>query len=343
MAQRPPYSISSDDPDILRFKEMYPDIFEKILDCQFDSLPGKEVNTWNSLSALTGETFGKYIDHCIEHYEFLIGRWSSSNQEKITNFLITLGEANFCGNDAIRTALLQIDELCNEFSYLANTESVFGFSFAQREPISMWHFNLLVTESINAFVAISNDCDSSDLFNKLIDTESQALVKKHHFLASQAAFLASIAHKHEINAAGAGCCFLPLIFKMLEQAIIWQQEEKAKLKIEKVSKQKRRRLYSPDSFLFKQASDGASSQLFRSVTRDFFIKVWLFKFIESNTSKTGKQLSKQTLLNEMSKRIKECANMPPKTLENLLSNLTKLGYVSGQLDKLLNLNDKPLW
>lgn len=95
-------------------------------------------------------------------------------------------------------------------------------------------------------------------------------------------------------------------------------------------------LYSPDSFLFKQASDGASSQLFRSVTRDFFIKVWLFKFIESNTSKTGKQLSKQALLNEMSKRIKECANMPPKTLENLLSNLSKLGYVSSQLSKLLN-------
>ena len=336
MAQRPPYSINSDDPDILRFKEMYPDIFEKILDCQFDSLPGKEVDTWNSLSALTGETFSKYIDHCIEHYEFLIGRWSPVNQDKIVNFLITLSESNFCGNDAIRTAFIHIDELCNEFRYLANTERVFGSSFAQREPISMWQFNLLITESINTFVAISNECEASDLFNKLIDTESQAFVKKHHFLAGQAAFLASLAHKHEINAAGAGGCFLPLIFKMLQQAILWQQEDKAERGNEKVSKHKRRRLYSPDSFLFKQASDGASSQLFRSVTRDFFIKVWLFKFLESNTSKTGKQLSKQALLNEMSKRIKECANMPPKTLENLLSNLSKLGYVSSQLSKLLN-------
>ena len=176
----------------------------------------------------------------------------------------------------------------------------------------MWQFNLLITESINTFVAISNECEASDLFNKLIDTESQAFVKKHHFLASQAAFLASLAHKHEINAAGAGGCFLPLIFKMLQQAILWQQEDKAERGNDKVSKHKRRRLYSPDSFLFKQASDGASSQLFRSVTRDFFIKVWLFKFIESNTSKTGKQLSKQALLNEMSKRIKEsvCKHAP---------------------------------
>ena len=78
MAKRLPYSISSDDPDIVRFKEIYPDIYEMILDHKFNSFPGKEIESWNSLNELTGATFGEYIDHCIEHYNFLNGTTHST-------------------------------------------------------------------------------------------------------------------------------------------------------------------------------------------------------------------------------------------------------------------------
>lgn len=313
MAKRLPYSISPDDPDIVLFKEKYPDLFESILDVKFDSLPGKEEDTWNSLNELTGETFGKYIDHCIEHYEFLLGRWSQPNRDKIANFMLTLKDADFGGNDTIKNFFLRIDELCSMPSDPAKTMKAFGFSFAQETPIPSKDFNLWVTELFNTFVKIANECKLADSFNKFIDTGSQALVKKHHFLASQAAFLAGVSYQHEKNTAGSGIYFLPLIFKMLQQAIIWQQEDKVELENEEEPEQKRRKLYSPDSFQFKQVSAGQNSQLFRSLTRDFFIKAWLFRLIES--SSTGKSLSKQELLNAMSKRIPECETMPIKTLE----------------------------
>lgn len=332
MAKRLPYSISSDDPDIVRFKEIYPDIYEMILDHKFNSFPGKEIESWNSLNELTGATFGEYIDHCIEHYNFLMGRWSQDNKDKIADFMLTLKDAEFGRNDAIKTLSLKIDELCSGISDSTVTEEEFNFSFDQDKPIPARNFNLWVTELSNAFVEISNGCEAAGLFNALIDTGSQAFVKKHHFLASQAIVFAARSHLLEENSVGSGGCFIPLIYKLMRQAAIWQQEDKAKFKKEGVPEQKKRIVESPDSFLFRKISNGQSSQLFRGLTREFFIKAWLFRFIESNERTTGNHLSKQELINEMGKRITEIKGMPNKTLENLLSNLQKPGYVSSRLD-----------
>ncbi|WP_429169044.1 hypothetical protein [Aeromonas rivipollensis] len=335
MAKRQPYSISPDDPDIVWVKENHPEIFSILFNTRFDLLPGKEENTWNSLNELAGETFREYIAHCKEHCGFLLGRWSAPNKIKIEDFLVALKDANFSGNVAIKNTAWKIIELGVELNHLPEAMSVFGFSFSARGDVFTKHLNQLTKDLLNSFVEISNDCESADLFNKLIDTESQALVKKHHFLASQAKSFAELADQWEMHAAGTGICFLPITFKLLQQAIIWQQEGSVEIKNEEGSEQKRRKLYSPDSFQFKDVSVGQNSQLFRSITRDFFIKAWLFKLIESKISSTGKPLSKQALINEMSKRIPECATMPPKTLENLLTNLKETGYVSARLDMFL--------
>lgn len=333
MAKREPYSISPNDPDIVLFKEKFPEIYEMMLDATFNSFPGIEDDTWNSINELTWGDFCQYIDHCIEHYEFLLGRWSEPNKEKITNFMLTLCAADFRRSNVVKNIFLRIDGLCCMPSDPTKAMNVFGFFFHQEAPIPAENFNSWVMAVLNAFIEISNACESEDLFNILIDTGSQSFVKKHHFLASQAAFFASLAYKYEEKKAGAGRIFLPLTYKMLQQAIIWQQEDKADLKSEGGPVPKRRLLYSPDSFQFKEVSDGQNSQLFRSLTRDFFIKAWLFRFIEINS--TSKSLSKQELLSEMSKRIPGCAGMPNKTLENLLVNLRQPGYVSSRLKRLL--------
>lgn len=334
MAKRQPYSISPDDPDILWVKEKHHEIFSMLLDAKFDLFPGKEEDTWNSLNELAGETFREYIAHCKEHCGFLLGRWSEPNKIKIEDFLIALKDANFSGNVAIKNTALKIIELGVGLNHFPEAMRIFRFSFSSKGDVFTKLLNQFTTDLFNSFIEISNNCESANLFNRLIDTESQALVKKHHFLASQAKSFVELADQWETHTAGTGVCFLPIIFKLLQQAIIWQQEGKVDIKDEGSPEQKRRKLYSPDSFQFKEVSDGQNSQLFRSLIRDFFIKAWLFRLIESNNS-AGKLLSRQALLNEMSKRIPECAAMPSKTLENLLTKLKEPGYVSSRLVEFL--------
>ena len=330
------YEISAADPDIQLAREKFPEIFEKILSEKFFFLPGEEMDTWNNLELFNGGLFGEYIDHCLEHFNFLVGRWSQDIKEKLFNFIETLREENYDKKEETLKKLFMATTSTNFPRNLGNTSPTLGLPIALQQSISRADFNRWVNVSFEAWIELAQYCNHSGLFDKFIDTGSQSRVRPHHFLAGQAAYIMALAHQQEGSLPGTGVPFLPIIFKILQQAIIWQQEDKAALKNQAKAESKKRKLESPDSFIFRLMMGGKNSKQLRGTNRDLFIKVWLFRFTEQQRDKEGKQYLAKELVYEMRLRFPECQDMSDKTLANLLTNMKQPGYATKKIEDVIN-------
>lgn len=308
MAKRTSYTIREDDPDILHLQWR----FGKDIDvCNPEHkrkyLPGTETGTWNSLNLLDASLLPLYLDHLQSQCLRLVSRLGGTAFEKTLNLIPLLDQYSLQDPefgpliaDALSkttvppSAALQPSPLPEDFTIRL-----------EQTTVNDWAQSI-----VDAWVEVAGYCTKHGVFNTVIPISSKTQIQSHHCLASVAlSVMETLSDMPEHSAA----IYALVLYRLTKQAE----------SLAPSGDQKKEHALAPDDWIKKTLSDGYNSKAYRSLSRDLFLKGWLYLYTQKhpNTSQT-------TLIYELKASFEELARMSDSGLKNLLTNLKQPGSLT---------------
>lgn len=313
MAKQASYIIAEDDPDILYLKQRV-DKELKIFkpDNNHRYLPGSETETWNSLNMLNGNLLEEYLGHITQQISQLLGRWSNTMFLELQNLIPLLVQHSQKSDYSLFLKLdlaLQHSITLPKVHTTSTPDPHVLSSTVNSTEVECW-----MNDTVKAWVAVAQYCDSHGSFNKVVKTRSTP-IKPHHFLAVVALILNDSASEHgDVERA----LYAALFFKLIRVAEKNQDHEK-----QLRDNSKRRTVLSPDDWIKQKLSDSKNTRSYRGITRDLFLKGWLYHYTQQH-----KTTSQTTLIYVLKSEFKELESKSDSRIKALLTRLKAPGSLT---------------
>jgi len=231
--------------------------------------------------------------------------------EKLWQILPLLHNYSSQNNDLdLREKIESIDEAVSKLLLIADEQSI-GSS------AKIIKYCEVLVKEIDVLMQHNNIID---LLKSILDTNTD--IQNYHLYAAIAERVMSLIQ--DFRSPSSYIATLAS-YKVIYKAEHLQASKKAQF-YNKAEEKKKRKILSSDDYIKRELSFGTNTVKNRNMTRNWFLKAWLFLYTSSFVE--GKEENQTQVLYELKSKFKELDEMSDSALKNLLTKLKTENFCS---------------